>query len=63
VNYLDFDRQLIRQHNYEIRREVQKLRLEERLRRNRGPGSERFRSNKLTWRSVLSLVRRARPSE
>ncbi len=63
VNYLDFDRHLIRQCNDELLREVQELRLEERLRANHTPRSKRFRVNSLTWQIVLSLVSGARSSE
>jgi hypothetical protein len=63
VNYLDFDRHLIRQRNDELLREVQELRLEERLRANYRPRSGQSCVNNLTWQGVLSLVRGARPSE
>jgi hypothetical protein len=63
VNYLDFDRQLIRQRNDELLREVQELRLEERLRANHRPRSKRFRVNSLIRQIVLSLLSGARSSE
>ena len=63
MNYLNFVRHLIRQRNDELLREVQELRLRERLRTNRGLRSEQSRANTLTWQGVLSLARRARPSE
>ena len=63
MNYLDFDRHLIRQHNHEMLQEVQELRLEETLRVNHRPRSGRLRADSLTWQSVLSLVRGTRASE
>jgi hypothetical protein len=63
VHYLDFDRHLIWQRNHELLREVQKLRLKERLQTNRGPRSGQSRANNLTCQGVLSLARGARPSE
>ena len=63
MNYLDFDRHLIRQRNDELLREVQELRLGEKLRANRGPRSGRSRANNLTRQLVLSLVSVARSSE
>jgi len=59
VNYLDFDRHLIRQRNDELLQGVQELRLEERLRANRRPRSRRSLANNFAWRSVLSLLRGA----
>jgi hypothetical protein len=59
VNYPDFDRHLISQRNEEMLREVQTLRLEERLWANRRPSSQRSRTNNVIWRSVLSLLRGA----
>jgi hypothetical protein len=63
VNYLDFDRHLIRQRNEEMLQEVQTLRLEERLWANRRTRSERSRTNNLSWRRVLSLLSGAGLSE
>jgi hypothetical protein len=57
MNHLDFDRHLIRQRNDELLREVQELRLEERLRANRKPHWGRSCANNLAWRSALSLLR------
>ena len=68
VNYLDFDRELIRQHNGELLREARAQRLGRQLRTN----SSRPRSGRshtlthilnLSWRSVLSLVRGVASSE
>ena len=56
MNYLDFDRHPLRQRNEEMLREVQELRLGERLRANRGIRPERSRTNNLTWRTLLSLL-------
>jgi hypothetical protein len=63
MNYLDFDRHLIRQRNDELLRQVQELRLGERLRANRRPRSGRSLANTLTWQGLFSLVRGPRPSE
>ena len=57
VNYLNLDPHLIRQRNEEMLREVQTLRLEERLRANRWPHSGQPPTNNSTWRSALSLLR------
>ena len=59
MNYfVDFDRNAIRERNEEIGREVRALRLEKRLRKNRGPGSG-SRLAGLVSRSTLPLLRRA----
>lgn len=62
MNYLDFDRRMIRQRNDELLREVQELRLEKGLRAKRRPLSGRPLANNLLCRSLLSLLRRANPS-
>ena len=68
MNYLDFDRELIGQHNEELLREVRAYRLGSQLPTN----SSRPRSGRshtlthtlnLSWRSVLSLVRGVASSE
>ena len=63
MNYLDVDRHMILQRNDELLREVQELRLENRLRAIRRPRSGRPLANNLLCRSLLSLLRRANPSE
>jgi hypothetical protein len=63
MNYLDFDRYMILQRNDELLREVQELRLENCLRANRRPRSGCPLANNLLCRSLLSLLRRADPSE
>jgi hypothetical protein len=64
VNYLDFDRELIGQHNEELLREVWAQRLGRQLRTNSSrPRSGRSYTLNLSWRSVLSLVRGAASSE
>jgi hypothetical protein len=57
LNQLDFDRGLIGHRNDELSREVQQLRLEERLQANRRSRSGRLHTNNLTSRSALSLLR------
>ncbi len=57
MNYLNLDPHLTRQRNEEMLREVQTLRLEERLRANRWSRSGRSDTNNSTWRSALSLLR------
>jgi hypothetical protein len=56
MNHLDFDPYLIRQRNQEIVRGVHSLRLQERLREDRGPRGSRFVA--LTRRGVEPLLRR-----
>jgi hypothetical protein len=63
MNYLDFDRHMIRQRNDELLREVQSLRLERDLRAYRKQHSGRTLLDTLTCRGLLSLLRRANPSE
>jgi hypothetical protein len=57
MNYLDFDRHMIRQRNDEQLRDVLEQRLEKGSRANRRPRSGRPLANNL-----LSLLRRANPS-
>ena len=57
MNYLDFDRHMIRQRNDELLRDVLEQRLEKGSRANRRPRSGRPLANNL-----LSLLRRANPS-
>ena len=63
MNYMDFDRHMIRQRNDELLREVQELRLEKALRAYRRQHSGRTLADTLTCRGLLSLLRRANPSE
>ena len=60
MNYLALDPHLNRQRNEETLREVQTLRLKERLQANRRPRSGRSHAGNLTWRSALSLLRGVR---
>ena len=55
--YMDFDPSFIRERNHHIREEVNSLRLEERLREDRGPSGSRIVV--FTRRSVLPLLRAA----
>jgi len=57
VNYLDLNPHLIQQRNEEMLRNVQELRLEERLRENPRARSGRSHTRNLTWRSALALLR------
>ena len=58
MNYLDFDRELIGQHNEELLREVRAQRLGRQLRTNGSrPCSGRSHTLKVSWRGVLALVR------
>ncbi len=54
-HYMDFDPHLIRERNQQIRREVDSLRLEERLRENRGSSGSRLAA--LAKRGVRPLLR------
>ena len=64
MNYLDFDRELIGQHNEELLREVRAYRLGRQLSTNSSrPRSGRSHTLNLSWRSVLSLVRGVASSE
>jgi cytoskeletal protein RodZ len=47
VNYLDFDRQMVHQHNEEMMREVRVLRLGRQLLKNSGVPSRRSRAHKM----------------
>ena len=58
MNYMDFDPYTIRERNEQIRREVNSLRLEERLREARGSSGTRFID--LARRGVMPLARAAR---
>lgn len=57
-HYMEFDPYLIRERNRQIFREVQALRLEERLRENRMGGSRLFTFS-FGLKSTLNLLRRA----
>jgi hypothetical protein len=56
-HYMDFDPHLIRERNQQMRREVNSLRLAERLRENRGSSGLRFVA--LAKRGVMPLLRAA----
>ena len=56
MNHMDFDPYLIRQRNQEMQREVGSLRLQERLREDRGPYASRVVA--LSLRGVVPLLRR-----
>jgi hypothetical protein len=58
MNYMDFDPYLIREHNQHIRREVDSLRLEERLPEDRGSSDSRLVA--LARRGTLPLLRAVR---
>jgi hypothetical protein len=57
MNYMDFDPYLTRERNRQMLREVNSLRLEERLRDNGGSSGSRFLA--LARRSALLLLRGA----
>ena len=57
-HYMDFDPNLIRERNQQMQREVRSLRLEERLREERGSSGSRFTT--LAKRSVRPLLRAVR---
>jgi parvulin-like peptidyl-prolyl isomerase len=57
MNYADFDPYVIRERNQQVHREVQSLRLEERLREERGSSGSRFVA--LARRAVRPLLRGA----
>jgi hypothetical protein len=56
-HYMDFDPYVIRERNHQMHREVSSLRLEKRLREDRGPSGSRIVV--FTRRSVLPLLRAA----
>jgi hypothetical protein len=58
MNYMDFDPNLIREHNQQIRRQVDSLRLEERLLEDRGSSDSRLVA--LARRGALPLLRAVR---
>jgi hypothetical protein len=58
MNYMDFDPHLIRERNEQMRRKVNSLRLEERLRKNRQSSGSRFSA--LAKRGVMPLLRAVR---
>jgi hypothetical protein len=55
MNYMDFEPHLIRERNEQVQREVDSLRLENRLREDRGSSGSRFVA--LARRSVRPLLR------
>ena len=55
MNYMDFQPHLIRERNQQMQREVRSLRLEERLRENRGSSGSRLAA--LAKRGVRPLLR------
>jgi hypothetical protein len=55
MNYMDFEPHLIRERNEQVQREVDSLRLEERLREDSGSSGSRFVA--LAKRSVRPLLR------
>ena len=57
-HYMDFDPYVIRERNQQMQREVRSLRLEERLREERGSSGSRFAT--LAKRSVRPLLRAVR---
>ena len=58
MNYMDFDPCVIRERNRQMQREVRLLRLEERLRAERGSSGSRFaRFAALAKRGVRPLLR------
>jgi hypothetical protein len=60
MNYMDFDPNLIRERNEQMQREVHSLRLEERLREERGSSGSRFVAlAKRGMRPLLREVHRA----
>jgi hypothetical protein len=58
MNYMDFQPHLIRERNEQVQREVDSLRLEDRLREDRGSSGSRFVA--LARMGVMPLVRAAR---
>ncbi len=56
--YTDFDPYVIRERNQQMLREINSLRLEERLRDNGGSGGSRFSS--FAHRGLMPLLRRVR---
>jgi hypothetical protein len=58
MNYMDFQPHLIRERNEQVKREVNSLRLEDRLREDRGSSGSRFVA--LARMGVMPLVRAAR---
>ncbi len=54
-HYMDFDPYVIRERNQQMQREVRSLRLEERLRENRGSSGSRLAA--LAKRGVRPLLR------
>jgi hypothetical protein len=57
-HYMDFDPHLIRERNEQMLREVNSLRLQERLRKNRQSSDSRFSA--VAKRGVMPLLRAAR---
>ena len=57
MNYMDFAPHLIRERNEQVQREINSLRLEERLREDRGRGSSGSRFVALAKRCVRPLLR------
>ena len=57
-HYMDFDPYLIRERNEQMLREVNSLRLQERLRKNRQSSDSRFSA--VAKRGVMPLLRAAR---
>ena len=55
MNYMDFQPHLIRERNEQVQREVNSLRLEERLREDSGSSGSRFVA--LAERCVMPLLR------
>jgi hypothetical protein len=55
MNHMDFDPHVVRERNEQMQREVRSLRLEERLREERGSSSSRFVA--LAKRGVRPLLR------
>jgi len=58
MNYMDFEPHLIRERNEQVQREVDSLRLEERLREDSGSSGSRFVA--LARMGVMPLLRAAR---
>ncbi len=58
MNYMDFDPHLIRERNEQMHREVNSLRLQERLRKDRQSSGSRFSA--LARRGVMPLLRAVR---
>ena len=59
MNYMDFDPHLIRERNERMRRELDSLRLKERLREARGSSSASRFVARAVMRGVMPLVRAA----